>query len=168
MKPIFKFDIRANKSKTYMLPLLMKHVKIDFLTHLQNTYLSFQDGDDLFCILYQWSSAHDFLAFEGELMEHPMYAGHADYGDKVIYKFNLTHDMKKARQLMIDGNLKGYSDEHKKVVADYVTKMRFKNADRIKDILDTSGNLTSAAPDMESETSSTQINKLILKPESFL
>ena len=56
MKPIFKFDIVQNKSKTYMLPLLMKHVDIKFENFIENTYLSFQDGDDLFCILYKWSS----------------------------------------------------------------------------------------------------------------
>jgi len=168
MKPIFKVDIKPNKSKTYMLPLLMKHVNIGFLNLMQNTYLSFQEGDDLFCVLYHWTSSHDFLKFEGELMEHPMYAGHADYGDRVLYKFNITHDMKKARQLMIDGNLKGYSDVQKQIIGDYVSERGFKNADRIKNILSSNGELTSAAPDMESETSSKQISKLIIKPDTFL
>ena len=130
MKPIFKVDIKPNKSKTYMLPLLMKHVDIGFLNLMQNTYLSFQEGDDLFCVLYHWTSAHDFLKFEG--------------------------------------NLKGYSDVQKQIIGDYVSERGFKNADRIKNILSSNGELTSAAPDMESETSSKQISKLIIKPDTFL
>ena len=98
MKPIFKFDIVANKSKTYMLPLLMKHVKIEFENHIQNTYLSFEGEDDIFCILYNWSSIESFLTYEGMLMDHPMYIGHVDYGDKVLYKFQLTHEIKKSRK----------------------------------------------------------------------
>ena len=163
MKPIFKFDIVANKSKTYMLPLLMKHVKIQFENHILNTYLSFQEGDDVFCILYKWSSEATFLTYEGEIMDHPMYVGHVDYGDKVLYKFNLTHEIKKSRQLMIEGKLKEFSDEHKQLIGSYVSDRGFKNANRIKEIVDSEGSLTSAAPDIKSETSETQINEIIIK-----
>lgn len=163
MKPIFNFDIVANKSKTYMLPLLMKHVKIEFENSIVNTYLSFQEGDSVFCILYNWSSAPAFLVYEGVIMEHPMYIGHVDYGDKVLYKFNLTLDMKKSRQLMVDGKLKEFPEDHKQLIRDHIKERGFKNANRIKEIIDSDGILVSAAPDMKSESSETQINEIIIK-----
>lgn len=165
MKPIFKFDIVQNKSKTYMLPLLMKHVDIDFYNHIQNTYLSFEGEDDMFCILYNWSSIESFLRYEGKIMEHPMYVGHVDYGDKVLYKFNLTHDMKKSRQLFIEGRLKEIPDGHKDLIIKHVNDRGFRNADRIRRIVQTDGDLSSAPPNMDSETSQTQINQLIIKPD---
>lgn len=165
MKPIFKFDIVPNKSKTYMLPLLMKHVDIDFYNHIQNTYLSFEGEDDMFCILYNWSSIESFLRYEGKIMEHPMYVGHVDYGDKVLYKFNLTHDMKKSRQLFIEGRLKEIPDSHKDLIIKHVNDRGFRNADRIRRIVQTDGDLSSAPPNMDSETSQTQINQLIIKPD---
>ena len=97
-----------------------------------------------------------------------MYVGHVDYGDKVLYKFELTHEMKKSRQLLIDGKLKEYPDTHKKLIADYVDEKGFKNASRIKDIMNSNAKLISAAPDMDSETSSTQISQLIIKSGDFL
>lgn len=165
MKPIFKFNIVANKSKTYMLPLLMKHVNIDFENHIQNTYLSFEGDDDIFCILYNWSSIESFLTYEGMLMDHPMYIGHVDYGDKVLYKFQLTHEIRKSRKLFVEGKLKEIQEDHKQLIIDYVNKRGFRNADRIRRIVQTDGDLISSPPDMESETSQTQINKLIITPD---
>jgi len=165
MKPIFKFNIVANKSKTYMLPLLMKHVNIDFENHIQNTYLSFEGDDDIFCILYNWSSIESFLTYEGMLMDHPMYIGHVDYGDKVLYKFQLTHEIRKSRKLFVEGKLKEIQEDHKQLIIDYVNKRGFRNADRIRRIVQTDGDLMSSPPDMESETSQTQINKLIITPD---
>ena len=164
MKPIFKFDIVPNKSKTYMLPLLMKHVDIDFYNHIQNTYLSFEGDDDMFCILYNWSSIESFLTYEGKIMNHPMYIGHVDYGDKVLYKFQLTHEIRKSRNLFVQGNLKGIQQEHKDLIIKHVNDRGFRNADRIRRIVQTDGNLVSGPPDMLSETSQTQINQLIIKP----
>ena len=165
MKPIFKFDIVANKSKTYMLPLLMKHVKIEFENYIQNTYLSFEGEDDIFCILYNWSSIESFLTYEGAIMDHPMYIGHVDYGDKVLYKFQLTHEIRKSRDLFVKGKLKEISEEHKQLIIKYVNDRGFRNADRIRRIVETNGDLISGAPDMNSETSQTQINQLIIKPD---
>lgn len=165
MKPIFKFNIVANKSKTYMLPLLMKHVNIDFENHIQNTYLSFEGDDDIFCILYNWSSIESFLTYEGMLMDHPMYIGHVDYGDKVLYKFQLTHEIRKSRKLFVEGKIKEIQEDHKQLIIDYVNKRGFRNADRIRRIVQTDGDLISSPPDMESETSQTQINKLIITPD---
>lgn len=165
MKPIFKFDIVANKSKTYMLPLLMKHVDIKFENHIQNTYLSFEDEDDMFCILYNWSSIESFLTYEGMIMDHPMYIGHVDYGDKVLYKFELTHEIRKSRNLFIEGRLKDIQDGHKDLIIKYVNDRAYRNADRIRRIVQTDGDLISGPPDMKSETSQTQINQLIITPD---
>ena len=92
-----------------------------------------------------------------------MYIGHVDYGDKVLYKFNLTLDMKKSRQLMVDGKLKEFPEDHKQLIRDHIKERGFKNANRIKEIIDSDGILISAAPDMKSESSETQINEIIIK-----
>ena len=99
------------------------------------------------------------------IMEHPMYIGHVDYGDKVLYKFQLTHEIRKSRQLFIEGNLKGIQQEHKDLINKHVNDRGFRNADRIRRIIQTDGDLVSGPPNMESETSQTQINQLIITPD---
>ena len=98
-------------------------------------------------------------------MDHPMYIGHVDYGDKVLYKFQLTHEIRKSRDLFVKGKLKEISEEHKQLIIKYVNDRGFRNADRIRRIVETNGDLISGAPDMNSETSQTQINQLIIKPD---
>lgn len=60
---------------------------------------------------------------------------------------------------------KEIQEDHKQLIIDYVNKRGFRNADRIRRIVQTDGDLMSSPPDMESETSQTQINKLIITPD---
>ena len=61
MKDEFKINIVPNKSRTYMLPFLSSQFDFDLADGLLNTYLSFDKEDELFCLLYDWSSDSDCL-----------------------------------------------------------------------------------------------------------
>lgn len=167
MKNEYKINIVKNKSATYMLPLLHGKLGLKFDEFLLNSYISFYDKDDTFCIMYKWSSHRDFLVYEKNLMDHPLYIGHADYGDKVVYRFNLTLPMKAERQLFIDGKYKDFSDEHKKAIFEYVDFMNYSNADRIKRIVTKGDELTSTPPNMDAETVSKNIEELKIKTDKF-
>jgi len=166
MKDTFKINLVKNKSLTYMLPLVDTEVKFEYAQFLLNCYVSFDDGDETFCVMYAWSSKPGFLKYEGKLMSHPMYLGHSDFGEKVVYKFKLTHVMKRGRELFAEGKYKDFSDSHKKAIEEYMKKMGYNNVSRIRKILDKQDSVKSDAPDMQLETVSRNINKLIIKTDS--
>jgi|VirMetMinimDraft_7_1064189.scaffolds.fasta_scaffold28989_3 hypothetical protein len=164
MKPRFKINISKNKSLTYMLPLLHSKVNFDLFQFLENTYVSFADGDELFCVMYNWSSNQQFLKYEGRLMEDPLYVGHADFGEHVVYKFKLTLEMKKAREKFVKGEYKDYTDKQKLEILDYIKSRGFSNSKRISDILDKGvPDVVSAPPNHEDEVVENHIDILTVK-----
>jgi len=167
MKDIYNFNLAKNKSLTYMFPLVNAELKFEFDQFLLNCYTSFEKGDDIFCVMYAWSSSPNFLKYEGKLMNHPLYIGHSDFGEKVVYKFKLTHVMKIGRNSFVRGEYKQFSDTHKKTVLDYLRAQGFNNVSRIERILKKEDELQSDAPDMDLETVAEQVSKLLIKIDNF-
>lgn len=167
MKKEFKIDIKRNKSTTYMFPLVAAQVPFKYENFILNTYISFEDGDEIFCVLYQWSGDPDFLKYEGELMENHLYVGHCDYGNKVVYKFRLTLAVQRERRRFVTGQYKYFEESSKDLIFKYLSSKRAKNTVRIVEILSRDGKLTSDPPDMEKETLSNHVKELVLNIETF-
>lgn len=134
-----KIDIKLNKSSTYFLPYVDLQIKFQYLHLLRNSYLSFEEGDEVFCVLYQWDGKPDFTKYEGELMNHVLFLDHQDYGEFVLYKFKLTRNMEDARKLFVNGKYSLFIDEHKKSIETFLNKRGFTNVIRIKKILNRDG-----------------------------
>ncbi len=168
MKTEFKIEILRNKSTTYMLPFIGEQVGFEMLNHLLNSYLSFEEDDDTFCVLYQWDASPEFRKYEGKLMANHLYVGHEDYGDKVLYKFRLSLNMKKGRDLFIAGKHSEFSDFHKECIIRHLEDdLCAPNTYRIKDILNPDDGLTSVPPDMKKETWSNHVRKIAFKIDDF-
>jgi hypothetical protein len=167
MKDEFKIEIVPNKSMTYMLPFLTEQFDFDLENGFLNSYLSFNDDDDEFCILYKWSSDPKFLKFEGKLMSHGLFVGHEDYNSYALYRFRLTDSMSKAKSDFVKGLYKQFSDEHKDAIIKNLVKKKVKNISRIREILDPDGQLSSDSPDMKKETFSNYIRKLKVVGDDF-
>ena len=167
MKDEYNIKIVPNKSQTYMFPFIGEQVGFEFEYNLINTYLSFEDGDDTFCVMYKWSSDLDFLKFEGTLMNNHLFVGHEDYGDHTVYKFRLSRHMKIGREHFIKGNYHLFSLEHKASIMSNLLKMGATNLGRIQQILDEKGELTSSPPLMENETLSNHVKKINRVIETF-
>lgn len=165
MKDTYKINLVKNKSLTYMLPLVDTEINFELNQFLLNCYVSFDD-DETFCVMYKWSSNPEFLKYEGKLMKHPMYVGHADFGERVVYKFQLTHVMKRGRELFVEGRYKEFSDAHKKSILDYMKKMGYNNVTRISKIISKTDEAKSDAPDMNLETVSKQVSKILINTDS--
>jgi hypothetical protein len=166
MKNTYKINLVKNKSLTYMLPLIDSEIDLEFNQFLLNCYTSFGEADETFCIMYNWSSTPDFLKYEGKLMSHPMYIGHADFGNKVVYKFKLTHLMKRERDLFVQGRYKEFSNSHKEAILEYMKKMGYNNVTKIGKIISQQDSIKSDPPDMKLETVSVQVSKLIINVDS--
>lgn len=167
MKETFKINVVKNKSTTYMLPFVNEQVNFKFHHQLVNSYLSFEEGDDVFCVMYDWIASPDFLKFEGEMMEHNLYVGHEDYGSKTVYKFRLSRHMQAGRESFINGKYGEFSQEHKDSVIKHLIDSGATNVQRIKDIMSTFAVLTSTPPDMNEEVFMNNIKKLTITPETF-
>ena len=164
-----KIGIKLNKSSTYFLPFVDLQVNFKFLHLLRNSYLSFEDQDEVFCVLYEWNSKQEFTKYEEELMNHTLFEKHEDYGRFVLYKFRLTKNMQDARKLFLNGKYSLFTDEHKQSIETFLRKRGYTNVDRIKGILGRKEEMRkelneklgvkidpnqelSSAPDMKSET----------------
>jgi hypothetical protein len=117
--------------------------------------------------MYKWSSDPGFLKYEKELTNSPLYIGHADFGEKVVYKFNLTIQMKKERELFVLGKYEEFSESHKDCILEYMRSKGFKNTSRIARILSKDGDLYSDPPEMDKETLSKNVKEIVINPENF-
>lgn len=167
MKEEFKINVVKNKSTTYMLPFVNEQVNFKFQHQLVNSYLSFVEGDDVFCVMYDWVALPDFLKFEGEMMDHHLYVGHEDYGSKTVYKFRLSRHMKAGRDSFINGKYDEFSQEHKDSIIKHLIDIGATNVQRISDIMSTFAVLSSTPPDMEREVFMNNVKKLTIIPENF-
>jgi hypothetical protein len=167
MKERFKINVEKNKSLTYMLPFLNAQVGFKFNELILNSYLSSEEGDDVFCVMYNWSSNPDFLKFEGEMMKHNLFISHKDYGDKVVYKFRLSRHMKMGKDLFIQGKYDEFSEDHKNSINDWLKIVNAGNIFRINQILNKDSQLYSTPPNLTSETLSNNIKEFRIKIETF-
>lgn len=167
MKDEFKIKVVKNKSTTYMLPFVNVHVDFQFKHQLVNTYLSFVEGDDLFCVMYDWIALPAFLKFERQMMEHHLYVGHEDYGSKTVYKFRLSGNMQEGKEKFIAGKYDEFSQNHKDSIMKHLVEIGATNVQRISDIMSTFAPLTSTPPDMKSEVFDNSIKKLKIIPRDF-
>lgn len=169
MKKEFKIKITKNKSITYMLPYLSEQVKFKFHQLILNTYLSFEKGDHVFCVMYSWNSSKEFIKHEGEIMKSHLFVGHQDYGDRVVYKFRLTRNMESGRDKFVTGKYKEFSQDHKDSIKDYLTQIGVSNVGRISQIMDPNfPDAKSTAPSMENETLEGHVEEVSIKPGEFI
>lgn len=162
-----KLSIKPNKSLTYMLPFLDAQMSFQFRHLILNSYISFEESDVAFCILYDWTSDPVFLKYEGELMNHELFINHEDFGDKVVYKFKLSRNMMLGRNLFLKGEYKAFSQPHKDAIVNFLTRKNVGNLQKIKDILDVDSLVTSTPPDIDLETFKKHVSIIKHKTEDF-
>lgn len=90
-------EVKLNKSKTYLLPLLSEFININtkFISYLENTYLEDNENKykDCIYILHDFNfKDKDFTAYEHELINNELYVDSYDIGSKVLYIFKFPED----------------------------------------------------------------------------
>ena len=168
MRDEFKIKIIPNKSRTFMLPFLAEQFEVDLNDRLVNTYISFKEEDEEFCLLYDWSSEPSFLKFEGVLMSHGLFIRHEDFNGKTLYRFRLSRNMLDGRSKFIKGLYKEFSSDHKNAISSSLSKLKANNTSRIMEILSPDGLLSSTPPEMSKEVFSKNISKMKITPDNFL
>ena len=168
MKDEVKISVVLNKSKTYLLPILDEQVGFQFKENLLNSYCSFKDDDELFCVLYRWSSNPNFLRYEGNIMQHHLFEGHQDYGDKVLFKFRLPRSISDSRIKMFKGELKKIDPHHKKLIVSELRKKGVANLNKIIQILDSNSEVTSTLPEQKKEIFINHLKIMSYKADDFV
>tara|TARA_R110000796_G_scaffold114269_2_gene225963 strand:+ start:1605 stop:2186 length:582 start_codon:yes stop_codon:yes gene_type:complete len=121
-------DIQINKSNIYFAPLFNEEVPILYAKNLMNTYFWYDDqNEDTFCLLYKFSgeitggfhSRKGFTVYEKKLTEHKLFKGYRDYGEYVIYEFDLTDELIKKKHILLMGAYSNFSKDDKKNIISY-------------------------------------------------
>ena len=121
----YKIKVRPNKSLTYALPLLEEELNLEFCQLISNSYIINNDDEKSFSILYRFLGKPEFTKFEGRLMKHELFKGHEDYGNYVLYKFDLTQEMEEGLSLFKEGKYSKFSNKHKNSILQFLEKRKW-------------------------------------------
>jgi hypothetical protein len=110
------------KSKTYILPLLVNHIKIPF-GNVINTYIKHEDHPDkdrhLFCI-FRWSSAKVDGDYEEMLMNHELCEFHVDISTEYYMMcFKIPDELAHNYNCFLKGKYSHISSNGKELITKY-------------------------------------------------
>ncbi len=131
----WKVDPELTKSFTYLLPVFDIELRLKYLSNLSGSYLYNNAEDLVFSILYKFSGKEGFTKYEDVLTSHSLFAGHEDYGEYVLYKFNATQEIQKTVNLFEQGKYSEYIFEHKEAVVSFLKKSGVTNYDVVEKVL---------------------------------
>lgn len=120
---------RENKSKTYLLPLLLDVVNFDLKTYykyIKNTYVSDLKNEYQNCLFVEIAfdfETPDFIKFEHSLKQNELFVKSYDLSeDSVIYVFNFPEDYLDEYNWFLDGKYSQFSKSAKELI--YLTHRR--------------------------------------------
>lgn len=152
-----ELEIKVNRSKIYFTPIFNTCVNIQYFSLLVNTYFWYDNyGDESFCLLYKFDGRvkgnftrrQGFTVYEKELFNHELFKGYSDYGEYVIYQFELTDEMLDFRNLLLEGKYSKMKSKYKDIIydfnklnyskddADYIRKVLNKDPELVQEICD--------------------------------
>lgn len=110
-------------------------IQFKFIHQLQNSYITNNEEEKAFSVLYKWSGKPEYTEWEGELMKHSLFTGHEDYDEYVLYKFRLPKNAKEALEKFISGSYSKYLDVNKLAIRNFIERRGFANYERIFKIM---------------------------------
>jgi len=131
----WKVNPELTKSFTYLLPVFDIELRLKFLGNLSGSYLYNNAEELMFSILYKFSGKEGFTKWEDVLTSHSLFAGHEDYGEYVLYKFNTTDELNGAVKLFEEGKYSEYSLKHKEAVVSFLRRSGVSNYETVEKVL---------------------------------
>ncbi len=119
-------EIRYNKSKTYLLPLLSEIIGFDkrFFNHLKNVYMFEDTGKykDCLCILHDFSfKAPEFTAYEHKFTSNELFVDLVDIDKQVLYIFKFPEEYMKEYNALKEGKYSEFGDDAKELILEFFT-----------------------------------------------
>lgn len=127
-----KYEWKETVSGAYFLPLIDKRLNLQYLDLLQNSYLYNNDDEKAFSVVYKFTGKRPFIKFEEELMKNPLFIGHEDYGDYVLYKFKIPSEFQYHLNLMMNQQLDKLVPLDKDRIRDFAKKRGWFDADEMR------------------------------------
>ena len=129
-------DIRINKSKTYLLPLISELVDLDlrFFKYLKNTYIFDSDNEYENCIFiyHEFNFKNpEFTAYEHKLIKNEYFVDLVDVDDKVIYIFKFPEEYLHEYNCYINGKYSEFGVDAKELILTFWTRVYENNPNAI-------------------------------------
>lgn len=135
-------NIRYNKSKTYLLPLLSEIVGFDknFFSNLINTYVS--DNLDKYknCIyvLHDFSFKNpEFTAYEHKLIRNELFVDLIDIDNKVLYIFKFPEEYLHEYEKFKQGKYSEFGVDAKELILDFFSHVYTNNPNAVPFLIKT-------------------------------
>ena len=133
-------NIRYNKSKTYLLPLLSELVFFDkkFWKSLINTYMFEDTGryKDCLLVLHDFSFRNpEYTHYENQLVKNEYFVDLYDINDKVLYIFKFPDEYMHEYNCLLEGRYSHYGVDAKELILEYFTDVYQGNPNAIPFLL---------------------------------
>ena len=117
-------NIRYNKSKTYLLPLMSEllGLEIKFMPYLINTYMHDEDHkyEDCLFILHEFSFKNpEFTAYEHRLTDNPLFLKHIDLDNKVLYVFKFPEEYMPEYHCFYNSQYSKFGEDAKQLILNF-------------------------------------------------
>ena len=130
----FKLTLLPTKSMTYIMPIFAREIGFKFLNRIVGSYLENNSQEKLYSVVYKFSSKPAYIDYEETLAKHPLYVGHEDYDDHVLYKFKTTDRIQATIELFKEGKYSGFSEKDKGDVYGILEMRGFTKMSQLKQI----------------------------------
>jgi len=128
-------NIRYNKSKTYLLPLLAEVVEIKFFSSLVDTYIMDPNEkyENCMFLLYNFSFKNpEFTAYEHKLVENPYFIDSVDIDNQVLYIFEFPEEYIREYNLFKQGKYSKYGKDAKDTIINFFGNIYAGNLNAVK------------------------------------
>lgn len=123
-----KREIKYNKSKTYLLPLLSELVILDkqFLPFLENTYM-LDDKNKYNNCLYLWHdfdfTSPEFTKYESRFTNNELFVDLHDFDDKCLYIFKFPEEYLKEYDCLLNSKYSEFGEDAKELILEFWSQM---------------------------------------------
>lgn len=133
-------EIKYNRSKTYLLPLISEVIGVEygFIDHLENTYMFDEKGEFVNCLFIEHIflvNNDQFIAYEHKLTNNQYFLKNIDVEEKVVYVFRFPEEYLPEYNLLLEGKYSEFGEDAKKIILRFWTNMYGKTTSGINAIL---------------------------------
>lgn len=116
-----KVETIVNKSKSYLLPLLSKHIGVEFLYELDNTFINIDNLVECIGLLYTKNVNFNIVRYFNKLRQHPLYINEKVLDKHILFIFKFPEEYLNEYKYFHLGRYSRFSDEAKKTIISFMS-----------------------------------------------
>lgn len=127
-------DVKVNKSKTYLLPLLNQYVSIDYTELIDNTYIYIHGFHECFGVMYKKDGDNaKFIRYCQDLMDNSLFQSVIELDYYILFIFQFPDLYIPEYYNFINGFYSQFSKDSKRLIIKYTSEV-YRYPDLVQDV----------------------------------